>query len=129
MKGRKIKNSWVILSMVALIIMAFTFIPKPIASDLEQIGNGQKSVVFIYDLNLVVSNQQATEIDKAREVIGDQANFLVVKAGDPKNESFRNTYRANSADLLFFDGDGELFDRRVALMNADSLIQKLQDSQ
>jgi len=50
--------------------------PKPIDRNLEKIGNGQKSVVFVYDPNLVVSNQQATEISKARKLIGEQANFL-----------------------------------------------------
>ena len=75
--------------------------PKPIDRNLEKIGNGQKSVVFVYDPNLVVSNQQATEISKARKLIGEQANFLIVKIGDPKREGFKNTYRVSSADLLF----------------------------
>jgi len=110
---------------MALIAVASTFIPKPIDTDLEKIGNGQKSVVFVYDPNLVVSNQQANEIIKARESIGEQANFLIVRIGDPKREGFKNTYRVSSADLLFFNGDGELFDRQVALLNAELLIEKL----
>jgi len=69
---------------MALIAVASTFIPKPIDTDLEKIGNGQKSVVFVYDPNLVVSNQQATEISKARKLIGEQANFLIVKIKDLK---------------------------------------------
>ena len=125
MKLLKNKNLWIILTIIAFFLVAFTFIPKPIDTDLEKIGNGQKSVVFVYDPNLLVSNQQATEINKAKTIIGEQANFLIVKIGDPKRERFKNTYRVSSADLLFFNGDGELFDRQVALLNAELLIEKL----
>jgi len=127
MKLLKNKNLWVILSIVVLVGVAFTFIPEPIDTDLEKIGNGQKSVVFIYDPNLVASNQQATEISKARDIIGDQANFLLVRFGDPSRESFRSTYQVNPVDLLFFDEDGELFDRDVAVLSAEALIEKVAD--
>ena len=105
--------------------MVFTLMPKPIDMNLEKIGDGQRSVVFVYDPNLAVSNQQAIEINKAIKIIGEQVNFLIVKIGDPESESFKNKYRVRSADLLFFNGDGELFDRQVALLNAESLVEKL----
>jgi hypothetical protein len=125
MKLLKNKYLWILLSIIAPIIMVFTLMPKPIDMDLEKIGDGQKSVVFVYDPNLAVSNQQAIEINKAIKIIGEQVNFLIVKIGDPESESFKNKYRARSADLLFFNGDGELFDRQVALLNAELLVEKL----
>jgi len=125
MKLLKNKYLWILLSIIAPIIMVFTLMPKPIDMNLEKIGDGQKSVVFVYDPNLAVSNQQAIEINKAIKIIGEQVNFLIVKIGDPESESFKNKYRVRSADLLFFNGDGELFDRQVALLNAESLVEKL----
>lgn len=127
MKLLKNKYFWTILSIIAFIIVVSTLMPKPIDMNLEKIGNGQKSVVFVYDPNLAVSNQQAIEINKARKNIGEQANFLIVNAGDPQSKSFRKRYDARSADLLFFNGDGELVDRQVASLNAEALIEKLSD--
>ena len=125
MKLLKNKYLWILLSIIAPIIMVFTLMPKPIDMNLEKIGDGQRSVVFVYDPNLAVSNQQAIEINKAIKIIGEQVNFLIVKIGDPESESFKNKYRVRSADLLFFNGDGELFDRQVALLNAEWLVEKL----
>ncbi|NDY96088.1 hypothetical protein [Wenzhouxiangella limi] len=123
----KNKYLWIVVSVIALIIVAAALLPEPIDTNLEKIGNGQRSVVFVYDLNLSVSNQQANEINRAREMIGEQANFLVVKAGDPTRNDFKERYQTRSADLLFFNGDGELVDRQRALMNAETLIEKLTD--
>ena len=99
--------------------------PKPIDMSLEKIGNGTPAVVFIYDLNLAASNEQANEINKARETLGDTINFLIAKAGDPTSADFRTKYDARSADLLFFDGSGQLIDRKLAVMNSDEFIAKL----
>jgi hypothetical protein len=123
----KNKNAWIVLSIISLIIVAGMFLPEPIDTDLEKIGNGQKSVVFVYDLNLAVSNQQANEINRARQMIGEQANFLIVKAGDPTRDDFKNEYQTRSADLLFFNGDGELVDRQKALLDAEALVEKISD--
>ena len=123
----KNKYLWIVLSALALIFMIVTLLPEPIDTDLEKIGNGQRSVVFVYDPNLAVSNQQATQINRAREVIGDQANFLVFRAGDPRKDDFKAEYQTRSADLLFFNGSGDLVDRQRALLDAETLIEKLTD--
>jgi hypothetical protein len=123
----KNKYLWIALSALALILMITIILPEPIDSDLGKIGNGQRSVVFVYDPNLAVSNQQATQINRAREVIGDQANFLVFRAGDPRKDDFKAEYQTSSADLLFFNGSGDLVDRQRALLDAETLIEKLTD--
>jgi hypothetical protein len=88
---------------------------------LNQIGNGKKSVVFIYDLNLVVSNQQTIEINHARAELGDTMNYLVSRTGYPATDKFIQNHKAESAELLFFDESGELFKRKFALVNAADL--------
>lgn len=123
----KNKYVWSLLPVIVLIVAVTMFLPKPIDTDLEKIGNGQRSVVFVYDPNLVVSNQQATEMKRAREMIGEQANFLVVRAGDPTTDDFKQQYQARSADLLFFDGDGELVNREAAVFDAEALVDKVTD--
>ena len=119
------KSLWILLSIIASVMLVFSVMPKPIEMNLEKVGNGQKSVVFVYDPNVAVSNQQAIEINKAIKIIGEQANFLIVKIGDPESESFKNKYQVRSADLLFFNGEGKLFDRQVALMRSDLLVERL----
>lgn len=123
----KNKYLWIVFSVISLIAVAAFVLPKPIDTDLDKIGNGQNSVVFVYDPNLAVSNQQATEINRAREMVGERANFLVFRAGDPRRNEFRDQHQARSADLLFFNGDGELFDRQRAPLDAQTLIEKVTD--
>ena len=123
----KNKYLWTAVIIAALILAVAAFLPQPIDTDLEKIGNGQGSVVFVYDPNLVVSNQQANEMKRAREIIGEQANFLVVRAGDPTRDDFREQYQARSAELLFFNGDGELVDRQAAVLPAEALIERVTD--
>ncbi len=116
---------WIILSVIAFVIVFLSHMPKPIDMNLEKIGNGQKAVVFVYDPNLAISYQQATEINKARKILGEQAIFLIAKTGDPKGEGFKKRYHARSPDLLFFNREGELIDRQTALLSAEELTGKL----
>lgn len=123
MKNKKI--FWTIFSIAAVIVVSIALLPKPIDMNLEQIGNGQKAVVFVYDSNLLDSNRQATEMNKAREHIGDQAVFLIAQTGDPDGEDFKSRYRARSLELLFFNKKGELIDRQIAVLSAEELTGKL----
>lgn len=99
--------------------------PKPIDMNLEQIGKGKPSVVFIYDPNLSVSNQQATEINKAREIVGERFIFLIAKTGNPNIEGFKRQHNAESPDLLFFNDDGKISDRKTAYLSAEELVKTL----
>lgn len=123
MKNKKI--FWTIFSIVAVILVCIALLPKPIDMNLEQIGNGQKAVVFVYDSNLLDSNRQATEMNKARKYIGDQAIFLIARTGDPDGEDFKSRYQARSLELLFFNKKGELIDRQIAVLSAEELTGKL----
>jgi hypothetical protein len=109
----------------ALLLGLFAIMPKPIATNLEAIGQGQKAVVFIYDPNLVGSNQQATAINKARSTGADDVLFLAARTGDPAGEAFKRRYQADSLDLLFFDGQGRLIHRDEALLSHEELLATL----
>ncbi|MFC4699892.1 hypothetical protein ACFO4O_06985 [Glaciecola siphonariae] len=116
------KKALVVISLIAVFIAAFIWsLPASIDNDLSKIGNGKKSVVFIYDLNRVVSNQQTIEINKAREEIDGDVNFLVARTGYPETDEIIKTYDAQSAELLFFDESGALFTRKFALVDAAQL--------
>jgi hypothetical protein len=116
------KKTLLIIGLIAVFVAAFMgSLPAPIDNDLNQVGNGKKSVVFIYDLNRVVSNQQTIEINKAKADIGDTVNYLVSRTGYPATDKFMQNYKAESAELLFFDESGELFKRKFALVNASDL--------
>ena len=123
MKNKKL--FWTIFSIVAVIVVSIALLPKPIDMNLEQIGKGQKAVVFVYDPNLLDSNRQATEMNKARKHIGDQAIFLIAKTGDPDGEDFKTRYQARSLELLFFNKKGDLIDRQIAVLSAEELTGKL----
>jgi len=116
------KKTLLIIGFIAVFVAAFIWsLPSPIDNDLNHIGNGKKSVVFIYDLNRVVSNQQTIEMNNAKAELGDTVNYLVSRTGYPATDKFMQNYKAESAELLFFDENGELFKRKFALVNAADL--------
>ncbi|WP_371192935.1 hypothetical protein [Glaciecola sp. SC05] len=116
------KKTLLIFGFIAIFVAAFIWsLPAPLDNDLNQIGNGKKSVVFIYDLNLVVSNQQTIEMNNAKAELGDTVNYLVSRTGYPATDNFIKNYEAKSAELLFFDEDGKMFKRRFALVSAAEL--------
>lgn len=110
---------------VALMVGLFIMMPKPIPTNLQAIGQGQKAVVFVYDPNLVASNQQAKAINQARATGADEVLFLAARTGAPAGEAFKRRYQAESLDLLFFDAQGALVDRDEALLSADELLARL----
>ena len=121
----KSKFLWIVLSIAVLLVAFVAVAPKPIDMDLNKLGNGQTSVVFIYDPNLLVSSEQAAEMNRARELIGARANFLIAKVGDPNSAAFRVGYKVYETELLFFNKKAELFHRQVALVSAEELVEKL----
>lgn len=125
MKVLKSKLLWTVVIIVALVLAFIALVPKGISMNLEEVGKGKKSVVFIYDPNLGVSNQQSSEINKAREVIGEEAAFVIAQVGDPRSKNFRDSYEARSAELLFFNETGKLINRKIAPLSSGELLREL----
>ncbi len=124
----KNKLLWVILSIITLVILFYFFLPKPIDMSLEKIGNGQNAVVFVYDPGLGVSIEQASEMNKARKIIGKQASFSIAKIGSPEGDSIARRYQAQPPTILFFNGEGELIDRQLALLSAAEIVKRLSNN-
>ena len=125
MKLLKSSFFWTSLIIIVSIGIGISLLPKSIDMDLEKIGNGNKSVVFVYDYGLAISNQQTTEINKAQTMVGDTITFLIAKTGDPKGEQFIRKYNSSAPELLFFDEEGKIIDREFAVIKAEDLIKKL----
>ena len=123
MKILKVALSLLICSLLGVLVIKL--LPKSIDMDLEKIGNGRNAVVFVYDPNLVVSNQQAIELKRAREDMGEQAVFLVARVGDPQSQAFQKRFQARATELLFFNGEGVLIDRDIAVLGAEALSVRL----
>ena len=121
----KSKVLWSVLAVLILLVVIVNVLPKPLDMDLGKVGNGKAAVVFVYDPNLAVSSEQAAAMNEAREVAGDQASFLVLKAGSPNSAAFRGQHQARVAELLFFDGAGRLTGREMALLSADEILHNL----
>jgi hypothetical protein len=120
------KKTFLTCGFIAIFVAAFIWsLPQSIDNDLNLIGNGKKSVVFVYDLNLVVSNQQTIEINNARTELGNTVNYLVSRTGYPATDKFMQNYKAESAELLFFDENGKLFKRQFALVSSENLTKTL----
>ena len=121
----KSKALWTVVFIAIMTAVFISRLPEPIDIDLSKIGNGKKSVVFIYDLNRVVSNQQTIQMNEARESLGDSINFLVAKTGYPPTDELMQRHDADITELLFFDTKGQLIERKFALLDANALIEIL----
>ena len=112
---------WISLLVITIVMVLIGFMPKPIDMNLEKIGNGRKAIVFVYDSNLSVSSQQSAEMNKARSLVSEVTIFVVAKIGDPEGNNFMRHYNARAADLLFFNIEGDLVNRKTALLSAEEL--------
>ena len=119
------KFLWTLVLASILVVGLIALMPKPIDMDLTKIGNGKKAMVFVYDPNLVASIEQTAQIDSARQMLGEQVNFLIAKTGDPDGEAFKKRFQASSLDVLFFNQNGTLIERQFAVLSAQTLSKKL----
>ncbi len=116
------------LFLAGVVALGVTILPRGFDTDLSQIGKGKAALVFVYDPNLVVSNQQTREMDKAREILGNELRFLVADIGRPATQQFIDQHRAKSTQLLLFAADGQVLGRLQALMTAEQLVAVIEES-
>jgi len=103
----------------------WTAMPKGFKMTHEQIGTGKPALVFIYEPNLVVNISQSEQMNKTRDLLGDQVFFLIAKIGTPEGDQLIAEHHANPSELLLFDRSGSLIKRQFALKNSNELIQWL----
>nr|WP_112354244.1 hypothetical protein [Shewanella benthica] len=119
----------VITSIVLIIGLLLTMMPKGFKSTHEQIGTGKPALVFVYDPSLTVSGSQTEQMNEARDYFSDhldeQVFFLIAQVGSPEGEQLIAKHRARAAELLLFDPSGNLIKRQFALKSAHELIQWL----
>ena len=111
------------LFIVGMVTLAVLNLPRSFDADLNRIGAGKPALVFVYDPNLVVSNKQTREMDKARESIADELHFLVADIGRPDTQLFMRQHQATPTQLLLFAADGSLLERTQGLRTAEQLLQ------
>ncbi len=100
-----------------------TAMPKGFKMTHEQIGTSKPALVFVYDPNLVVNISQSEQMNKARDLLGDQVFFLIAKIGTPEGDQLIAEHSANPAELLLFDRSGSLIKRQFALKSSNELIR------
>ncbi|WP_285163410.1 hypothetical protein [Shewanella goraebulensis] len=112
----------VIASIVILIAVVFSVLPKGFKTSHEDIGSGKPVLVFVYDPNLAVSNSQTEQMNTARATLGDDVSFLIARIGTPEGDQFIAKYQARPAELLMFEPAGSLTKRQYALMQANEIM-------
>jgi hypothetical protein len=103
-----------------MVAVALLNLPKGIDMDLDKIGDGKPSVVFVYDANLSVSGMQTEIINRVR---GDfeQVHFLVADIGRPQAQAWLQLHLARPAELFFIDAQGNVRQRQHAPLTAEEL--------
>lgn len=121
------RKPWVVIgviaSIVALLWLLLTIMPKGFKTTHEQIGTGKPALVFVYDPNLASSNSQTEQMNEARAHLGDNVLFLLARTGTPEGEQLIAKHRAGQAELLLFDASGNLVKRQFGVVSANELMQ------
>ncbi|MCK7595331.1 hypothetical protein [Pseudomarimonas salicorniae] len=121
-RNRLFKRLGVAAVLVALVGVALLSLPRAFDTDLGKIGSGKQALVFVYDPNLVVSNQQTRVMDEVRELHGDALHFLVADVGHPDTRHFLTRHQARPIQLLLFSADGRELQRMQGLVPAEALL-------
>ena len=111
------------LFIVGMVALAVLNLPRSFDADLSKIGAGKPALVFVYDPNLVVSNKQTREMDKARKSLADEMHLLVADIGRPDTQQFMRQHQATPTQILLFAADGILLERTQSLVTAEQLLQ------
>lgn len=94
--------------LAGLLLLVWQMLPRPFEGDLSVIGQGRPALVLVYDPNLVVSGDQASELDDARAALTPHMHLLVARVGYPEAASIIKRHAASAGTLLLFDGEGGL---------------------
>ena len=116
------------LFLAGVAALAVMILPKGFDTDLSQSGDGKPALVFVYDANLVVSNEQTREMDKARRILGNELHFLVADIGRPASQAFMAQHEAKYTQLLLLAADGQPLGKKQAPMTAEQLVALIQGS-
>jgi hypothetical protein len=126
-RNRALKRIATVAFVAALLGLAVMSLPRSFDTDLSKIGAGKPALVFVYDPNLVVSNQQARELDAARASLGDDAlHFLIADVGRPDAQQFMQQHQARPAQLLLFAPDGSVVGRMQAVVSSEQLVKSIE---
>lgn len=107
----------------ALAAAVWCLLPQPYPSDLSRIGQGRPALVLVYDSDLVVSGDQAAELDAARDALQPDVEVLVADTGRPDAARFVAQHGARPGMLLHFDAEGALIERLSPVVPAERLRQ------
>lgn len=111
--------------LAALSGLAVLNLPKSFDTDLHKIGAGKPALVFVYDPNLVISNQQTRELYPVRERLGDALHVLIADVGRPDAQRFLQQHQARPTQLLLFAADGSLIGRMQAVVTSEQLLKSI----
>ena len=120
---RRIAITAFLAALLGLVVMS---LPRGFDSDLSKIGAGKPALVFVYDPNLVVSNQQTQELDAVRESLGDALHILIADVGRPDAQQFMQQHQARPTQLLLFAPDGSVIGRMQGLVTSEQLLQSIE---
>lgn len=105
----------------ALAAAVWWLLPQPYPADLSRIGQGRPALVLVYDADLVVSGDQAAELDAARDALQPDMEVLVANTGRPDAARFITQHDARPGMLLHFDAEGALIERLSPVVPAEKL--------
>ncbi len=94
-------------SVLLVVVIAVSLLPRGFPTDTSIIGQGSNVVVLAYDLNYVQSAETALAMNLVREEFQYRVEFLVVKVGSPEGVAFFNSHGLQPLALAFFAGNGK----------------------
>lgn len=114
----------VVILVVAALGLTLWFIKgKSFPMNLDRIGQGTPTLVFIYDKELVASGEQMASLSQVRDELEPGVLILVADTALPATQQLMREYQSPVISFLLFDGQGQLIDQHSGLLAPNQLLQ------
>jgi hypothetical protein len=126
--GAKKKVLIAILGIVLVlggVFVAITLTPKPMSSDLSQIGQGTPSVVLAYENFSPTGGEALARLKEVRPDYEPQLNFIVADLGTPQGRAFANRYQLRDGQAVLLGPNGQPIALAELAQSEQALRQQL----
>ncbi len=104
------RTAVVLLSGAALVALAWLVMDRligpPISTDLSRVGQGQPTLVLVFENYSPAGMTAMDTINQVRREYEDELDFLVADIGTPAGSAFASRYQLPNGAAVLLDGQG-----------------------
>jgi hypothetical protein len=114
------------LSILALLMLGgWLLMPKPISTDLSQVGQGRPAVVLAYENFSPTGGEALARLNNLRGEYEGRMVFALADLGTPQGRAFANRYALHDGLAVILTADGKVHSSGVVPVDPQALRARL----